>query len=139
MPLLSRCCVRAALAYLVLALLVGMLLAVPGGLRTPPVVLTLAPVYFHLLMVGWVTQLIFGVSLWMFPRHPGGAPPGAFALGWIAFVALNAGLLLRAVAEPAHALDPRAGWGPLLVLSAALQWLAGAAYVAAVWPRVRGR
>jgi hypothetical protein len=138
-PRLTRWFVKAALAYLVLALLVGVALAMPAAVRMPPVVLTLAPVYFHLVMVGWVTQLIFGISLWMFPRHARDRPPAPEALGWSAFVGLNAGLLLRAVAEPVHALDPRGGWGGLLVLAAALQWLAGVAYVAAVWPRVKGR
>jgi hypothetical protein len=139
MPLLTRCFVRAALVYLVLGLAVGVALAAPAGVRVPPLVLTLAPVYFHLLMVGWVTQLIIGVSLWMFPRGPGGGASPSSALGWGTFVGLNAGLVLRAVAEPAHALDPRAGWGAWLAVSALLQWLAGVAYVTAVWPRVRGR
>jgi hypothetical protein len=26
------------------------------------------PVYLHLFMIGWVTQMIFGVAYWMFPR-----------------------------------------------------------------------
>jgi hypothetical protein len=25
------------------------------------------PVYLHLLNFGWLTQLLFGVALWMFP------------------------------------------------------------------------
>jgi hypothetical protein len=138
-PLLTRCFVRAAFLYLVAALAIGVALAAPASLGMPAIVLTLAPVYFHLLMVGWVTQLIFGVSLWMFPRVSRERPRGPEWLGWAAFLGLNAGLLLRAVAEPAHALDPRAGWGGLLLLSALAQWLAGLAYAAAVWPRVTGR
>ncbi len=138
-PFLTRCFVRAALVYLVAGLAIGVLLAAPGRLPVPATILTLAPVYFHLVMVGWVTQLIFGVSLWMFPRRPRAAPPGPDALGWAAFVGLNAGLVLRAIAEPAHALAPRAGWGGWLLLAALLQWGAGIAYVAAIWPRVRAR
>lgn len=139
MPLLIRCFLKSALACLAVALALGVALAVPASVRVPPVVLALAPVYFHVLMVGWVTQLIVGVSLWMFPRLPTTARPAPAALGWVIFAGLNLGLLLRAIAEPAHALDPRAGWGGLLVLSAALQWVAGVTYVWVVWPRVRAR
>jgi len=139
MPLLIRCFLKSALACLALALALGVALAVPASVRVPPAVLTLAPVYFHVLMVGWVTQLIVGVSLWMFPRLPTTARPAPAALGWVVFAGLNLGLLLRVVAEPAHALDPRAGWGALLVVSALLQWGAGLVYVGLVWPRVRGR
>jgi hypothetical protein len=138
-PLLTRCFVKASLGWLALALALGVLLAAPASVRLPPLVLALAPVYFHALMVGWVTQLIFGVSLWMFPRAQGGPRPGSGVLGWGIFAGLNAGLLVRMVAEPAHAMDPRAGWGAWLVLSAALQWAAGLAYVWVVWPRVRAR
>jgi hypothetical protein len=139
MPLLTRCFVKAALLYLVAGLVVGVLLAMPGAPPVQPVVGVLGPVYFHLLMVGWVTQLIFGVSIWMFPRYSKERPRGPEALGWTALVALNAGLLLRAVAEPVHTLAPRTGWGWLLVLSAALHWVGGLAYVATVWPRVKER
>jgi hypothetical protein len=57
----------------------------------------------------------------------------------LALVALNAGLCLRAAAEPARAVSPRAFWGWLLALSAALQWLGGVAYVANIWTRVKER
>ncbi|HYW35954.1 MAG TPA: hypothetical protein VE868_11140 [Balneolaceae bacterium] len=25
------------------------------------------PLFWHLLMLGWISQIIFGVSMWMFP------------------------------------------------------------------------
>jgi hypothetical protein len=61
MPRLARWHLRTALAYFVLALLAGVLLAGRAILPLPTWVNALSPVYFHLLMVGWVTQLIFGV------------------------------------------------------------------------------
>jgi hypothetical protein len=137
-PPITRAFIKAALVYFVAALLVGVAIAVPG-LAALPAVGALVPVYFHLFMVGWVTQLIFGVSLWMFPRHSKESPRGDERLAATALVALNAGLCLRAVAEPARALSPSDLWGWLLVLSAALQWLAGVAYVANIWTRVKER
>jgi hypothetical protein len=138
MPPLTRAFIKAALVYFVAALLVGVAIAVPG-LAALPAVGALVPVYFHLFMVGWVTQLIFGVSLWMFPRHSKERPRGDERLAVLALVALNAGLCLRAAAEPARAVSPRAFWGWLLALSAALQWLGGVAYVANIWTRVKER
>ena len=60
-------------------------------------------------------------------------------LGWAAFAALNAGLLLRALAEPIYGVRADPMWGWALVLSAGLQWAAGLAYVAGIWGRVKER
>jgi hypothetical protein len=72
LPRLARWYVRTALAYFIAALLVGVSLMLRLVLPLPPAtqvaVAALQPVYFHLLMVGWVTQLIFGVVFWMFPK-----------------------------------------------------------------------
>ncbi|MEP7357303.1 MAG: hypothetical protein ABI847_08700, partial [Anaerolineales bacterium] len=60
-------------------------------------------------------------------------------LGWVTFGLLNAGLLLRVISEPWQSLAPAALPGGLLALSAGLQWLAGLAFVANTWPRVKER
>ncbi len=62
---------------------------------------------------------------------------GSERLGWAALVLLNAGLLLRAVAEPWHAVTGHGGTA--LVVSAVFQMLAGLAFVANTWPRIRER
>src|SRR5690606_4328602 len=108
-------------------------------LGLPAAINTLSPVYFHLLMVGWVTQLIFGVVFWMFPKYSPQRPRGSERLGWAAYWLLNAGLLLRVVAEPGQALAPNPVLGSGLALSAVLQWAAGMAFVANTWNRVKER
>jgi len=50
-----------------LALLLGMLVAAQAPLRIAAPLYAFNPVFFHLFMVGWVAQLIFGVVFWMFP------------------------------------------------------------------------
>src|SRR5436305_10063669 len=112
MPPLARWFVRTALVYLVAALLAGVALTLRPVLNLPSPISALQPVYFHLLMVGWVTQLIFGVVFWMFPKQSSDRPRGSEALGWASYGLLNAGLLLRAVGEPLAALQPGAvaGW-----------------------------
>jgi heme/copper-type cytochrome/quinol oxidase subunit 1 len=102
-----------------------------------PFVGALSPVYFHLFMVGWVTQLIAGVAYWMFPKFTKQQPRGYDSLAWATYWLLNAGLLLRVLSEPMQAIDPQPWWGWTLVLAAVLQWLGGMAFVANTWPRVK--
>lgn len=137
MPQIVRVFIKAALVNLVLALAVG-LISVAGPLFHISLPGTL-PVYFHLLMVGWVTQLIIGVAYWMFPRYSKEEPRGPERAAWIILILLNAGLALRAVGEPLLSSDVRAIAGMLLAVSAALQLAAGWLFIAMVWPRVRER
>ncbi len=76
----------------------------------------LTPVYYHLLLVGWVTQLILGVAIWMFPMFSQAHPRGNVKLTWATYFLLNLGLLLRVVGKPLdgmYAGSPGAGcWSP---------------------------
>lgn len=139
MPPLTRWFIRVSFLYLVVALLLGFLLALRPLLPLPPIVSATMPVYFHLFLVGWLTQLIFGTVFWLFPPADPPRPELETWLGWSALALLNAGLLLRVLGEPAVALQPGSPWGWLLVISAILQWLGGLAYVVLVWPRARER
>ena len=139
MPTLTRWYLKTALVYLVASLLVGCLLAGRGLLPLPAAIGALTPTYFHLLMVGWVTQLIFGVAFWMFPKQSAAQPRGSERLGWATYWLLNAGLVLRGVGEPWQGLAPGMGPGLLVATSAVLQWLAGLAFFANTWPRVKER
>ena len=136
MPRLTRWFIRAAMVYLVGALALGILMVAPVAARVP-VIRAIWPTYLHLLVVGWLTQLIFGVAYWMFPRFSAEKPRGDERLGWAALVLLNGGLILRTVAEPWHSIT--GSGGAALIVSATLQMLAGFAFVANTWPRVRER
>lgn len=132
MPTLTRWFIRTALAYLLASLIAGILQLTSGSWGS-----LLWPTYLHLLVLGWLTQLIFGVAYWMFPRLPSAAARGSERLGWVSYWLLNAGLLLRVVGEPARALGARTDW--LLVAAAFLQLAAGWVFVANTWPRVKER
>lgn len=136
MPPLTRWFVKTAFVYLVLAMIVGLLLAVPSVLQRLG---GLFPVYIHLLVFGWLTQLVFGVVFWMFPKYSVARPRGNEWLGWWTYGLLNAGLILRAVAEPIQSVQPNLLGGWLLVLSAIAQFLAGASFVVNSWGRVKER
>ncbi len=131
MPRLARLYIKAAWVYLLLA---WALEAAPGGWWN-----RLRPTAWHLFLVGWVTQMIFGAAYWMFPivGH-GPTKRGDERPVWAAWFLLNAGLLLRTVAEPWQARSPGPLPAGLLVVAAWLQWLAGVAFVVHIWPRIRG-
>jgi hypothetical protein len=137
MPIIARTFLKTSLIFFVVALLAGVTVMARPLLELPRFVNGLAPVYFHLFMVGWVTQLIVGVAHWMFPKFSRTQPRGHDALAWMTYGFLNAGLLLRVIAEPAHAVSAAVGWGWLLAFSALFQWIAGICFVLNTWPRVK--
>jgi cbb3-type cytochrome oxidase subunit 1 len=139
MPALTRWFLKSSLLFFMLSILLGVLIAgrVPLNLSLP--VGAFSPIYFHLFMVGWVTQLIFGVVYWMFPKYSKQLPRGSTTLGWAIFWMLNIGLILRLVGEPAQALKPAPLWGWMLAVSAVLQWAAGIGFVINTWGRVKER
>lgn len=133
----ARFFIRTALIYLVAAFGLGGLHLLNQGLAISPRIGALLYPYYHLLMVGWATQLICGVAVWMFPPLTRERPRGDERIGWFAYGALNLGLLLRVVGEPLQAWY--GGWGWALAVSAVLQTLAIWAFVFAIWPRVKGK
>jgi hypothetical protein len=50
--------------YLLVALLLAVALQLPAGGQVP-LLRGIWPTYLHLLVVGWLTQLIFGVAVWL--------------------------------------------------------------------------
>ena len=139
MPALTRWFIKSSLIFFVAALILALALAANSLWELPAFVRALGPVYFHLFLVGWVTQLIFGVVYWMFPKHSMEKPRGNESLAWAIFWLLNAGLILRAVGEPLNTLRPGSGWGWILAISALLQWVAGSGFVINTWQRVKER
>lgn len=137
MPPVTRWFLKSGMLCL-LAGLVGLtVVAARPVLGGPAWLGALWPTLLHLLVMGWITQLIFGVSHWMFPRHSSVAPRGSERLMWLAWGCLNAGLLLRIIGEPRAILGHDAA--VLLLLSAVLQLLAALAFVANLWRRVKVR
>ena len=139
MPTLTRWFLKSSLLFLILTVVLGVLLSARTPFGLPGWIGLLTPVYFHMFMVGWVTQLIFGVVFWMFPKYSKEKPRGSEKLGWLTFWLLNLGLVLRLIGEPAQAQNPTQSWGWMLATSAVLQWLAAIFFVANSWGRVKER
>ena len=137
MPTFTRWCIKTAFVYFVVAAVVFAAQLWGLVIDLPPVVAALRPVAYHLLMVGWASQLIFGVVFWMFPRFSKQSPRGNERLAWYVYAALNLGLMLRVLAEPLQTINPAPLWGWLLVASGLLQVSAGWVFVWNSWARVK--
>ncbi len=131
MPYVSRLFIKSGLIYFLLALISGLLLEIEISISA-----VLRPLFWHMLMLGWITQIIMGVSHWMFPGRSREEGFKAHTFIWLAFWLLNIGLPIRIIAEPLIAYSNHFIWKILLVLSAILQLLAVGFYVAEIWPRV---
>jgi len=125
--------------WLVVGLALGVAVASPGTIGLGASWSRLGPLYWHFLAVGWATQLIFGVAYWMFPPLSRERPHRSERLAWTVFALLNGGLAARFAAEAMPALLGTAPSAALFALAAFGQWLAGLAFVANTWSRVRAR
>jgi heme/copper-type cytochrome/quinol oxidase subunit 1 len=139
MPTLTRWFIKTALFCFITALAIGAAMQSRRLVTALPALSVIWPAYIHLLMVGWITGLIFGVAYWLFPRSDRLRPALSQRLGWAAYWLLNSGLLLRVATEPVTALDPASPVRWLVPLSALLQLGAACAFAALIWPRVRAR
>lgn len=130
MPQVSLMFLRAAVVWLV----AGSALGAGSSAGLLPAAAFYAPT-LHALMVGWITLLIGGVALWMFPNRK---RDQSFFWGWVSLICFNTGLIARVAGEPALALWPEQGvWRGVLVASA-LSQLGGALALALVLaPRLK--
>lgn len=136
MPPLTRWFVKTSFIYLTLALIAGLLIEIQSIWKFDALG-GLFPVYIHLFVLGWITQLIFGVVFWMFPKYSAEKPRRSEALAWWTYALLNIGLILRVFAEPIHSTQPNALSAWTLVISAIMQFLAGLTFVINSWGRVK--
>ena len=131
MPLISRLFIKTGMVFFALSLVTGLLLELGVG-----VVAHLRFVFWHMLMLGWITQIIIGVSLWMFPGRNRDESFKAQIWSWLTYFSLNTGLILRIVAEPQAVFEPFSVFNAMLLVSALLQSFAAVFYVREMWPRL---
>ena len=134
MPLITRLFIKSGLVYFLVALAIGVLIRIDGFEFSG-----MTPMFWHALMVGWITQIIIGISTWMFPGRNKEENFLNQKWEWIAFGGLNIGLPLRFLAEPmATAFEPSI-WSYLLIASSILQFIGILSYVVGIWPRVQSK
>jgi hypothetical protein len=126
--------IRFALVHLLLGFTAGAVLLAAKGVGGTPTLWALRPLHVEWLLVGWTAQLTMGVAYWIFPRVAlrrdvtGSAGPV-----WFTFIALNAGVWLAGLG----AMEPRALDGAVALGGRLLEAGAAAAFVTAMWRRVR--
>ena len=95
-----------------------------------------------MLFVGWFLQFAVGVAYWLMPRRRSTERPLGYEerAASLAVVALNLGLVLRIIAEPAERTGSESTATLILLgASALLQLAAALVFVAQLWPRVGPR
>lgn len=138
MPPLTRWFIKTALVYLVLSLIAGVLTV--AGPVIPPLqpAASLTTLYLQVLIIGWITQLIFGVAYWMFPIYTREVPRGRPFVGRLSYVLLNAGLILRVGVDVLLVLDAASSVRWVTGVAALLLFASAAAFVLNIWFRVKG-
>lgn len=135
MPTSTRWFIRIGIIYLICGILLSFLNEL--GLAAN---VSLLPVYWHMIILGWITQLIIGVSIWMFPRKHRNRKRRESILVWITFWTLNIGLILRFISEPMIHLYADSSWiNGIVILSACLQVTAFIFYSVEIWPRLQSK
>lgn len=90
MPLISQFFIKTGFIWLIISLFLFGYQSIDATVRI---------LYHHTLGLGWVTQIILGVAIWMFPRWSNELPKGPMWMWWTSYVALNLGLILRLISE----------------------------------------
>lgn len=137
MKLQTRAFIRLAFVNLLLGLSAFLLAAAAEPLGLDARLAALRYPAMHFLTVGWLTQLIVGVAIWLFPLPPQSGAVWATPSGWVGMGLLNGGLVLRLLGEVGPAFGVSAWAGLALMLSALAQAIAAWLFVALLWPRLR--
>lgn len=134
MPDHSRWMIKAGIIWLVISVGMGLLGTVAEAGYFNWLDANFRMAVWHTLTVGWLTQLIFGVSLWMFPgvRKRSRQKDAQSNVEWIIFGLLNFGVALRLITQP-NSMEEG------VALAGLAQWSAMILYAVRVWPSTKSK
>lgn len=134
MPPVTRWFIKSGMIWFILGVTLALITELPIGLSSS----LLLPIYWHMLVLGWITQIIMGVSIWMFPRKKRNQRKNQSVLTiWVYFL-LNGGLIVRFLSEPFLPFFANSTVVPtLVVVSGILQVAAIMLFIIEIWPRVQ--
>ena len=133
MPPVTRWFIKSGMIWFALGVILALVAELPGISGAS----LLLPVYWHMLVIGWITQVIMGVSVWMFPRKNRSRKKGRSPLAIGAFYLINAGLVIRFLSEPFLPLVTGMLVPAIVIFSGVLQVAAIMLFIFEIWPRVQ--
>lgn len=133
---LVRLYVKTSFVFLLLGLALGGYIAIEVNLLGRGVPWPLITAHTHLVLVGFMLMLVFGVATWMFPRPVRDDARYRPGLAWLVYWLLTASTAVRALGELAAAVTGNRG-SPLAALGALGQVAAAIVFVINMWTRVR--
>ena len=137
MPPLIRRYIKTSFVFLLLGMVLGAYATFEVNLRGRGVPWPLITAHAHLVLVGFVLMLVFGVATWMFPRpareETRYRPWLAEAVYWV----LTLSTVARTLGELASAFVGVRGGSPLAALGGFGQLAAALLFVVNMWVRVR--
>jgi hypothetical protein len=133
---LVRLYVKTSFLFLLLGLLLGGYVAVEVNVIGRGVPWPLITAHVHLLLVGFLLMLVFGVATWMFPRPGRDDARYRPGLAWLVYWLLTVSTVVRALGELGAAIA--GSRGSLLAAVGGLGQLAAAIlFVVNMWTRIR--
>lgn len=141
MPELSRRYVKAAIAFLIFGLLIGLHIAAAtyagwGTLRRPYIV-----AHTHVLLVGFLLMTVMGVALWMFPRRANegtaSRDPRHTRAAELAWWLVTSGVVARTTFEIVSAYATLRWVGVAAFVAACVEVLGVVVFFVDLWPRIR--
>ena len=136
MTALVRLYVKTSFAFLLLGLSLGGYVTVEVNLRGRGVPWPLITAHVHLLLVGFMLMLVFGVATWMFPRPGREDARYRPSLAWVVYGLLTVSTVIRTTGELGAALAGARG-SHLAAVGGLGQLAAGLLFVVNMWTRVR--
>jgi cbb3-type cytochrome oxidase subunit 1 len=129
--------VKTSFVFLLLGLALGTWITVEVNLFGRGVPWPLVTAHVHLVLVGFVLMIVFGVATWMFPRP--GREDRAYRpwLAEVVYWVLTLATVTRTLGELGSAAAGLRGGSALAALGGLGQLLAAVLFVANMWVRVR--
>jgi uncharacterized integral membrane protein len=133
---LVRLYIKTSFVFLLLGLVLGGYVTVEVNLAGRAVPWPLITAHVHLLLVGFMLTLVFGVATWMFPRPARDDARYRPWLAWVVYWLLTASTVVRVLGELGAAAAGTRG-SSLAALGGLGQLAAALVFVANMWTRVR--
>lgn len=136
MPRLTQLAIRTALVWLAIGFSLAALMLANKGVPLLPALWVLRTSHVHVLMVGWIVQLAWGVAFWILPRLDALGSRGDERLMWCCYAMLNSGVVIGALHDPLAATIVWAGWRLFPPIMGLLYCCAALLFVINAWPRI---